>query len=159
VKRFSESREQYRASPLPMLAALMVALAVVAGIPSCKESSGPDLDTSVGPGGGQVIVVTDKEFQAEVLEDPGPIILFFHDPKISHSTDVEGIFGQLGAEWGVRVKFCQVNRQDGRRAAQRMGVSGYPAVMLWRDQEIANAMVGGIDEKVLRYMVKDALNQ
>ncbi len=70
-------------------------------------------------------------FQQEVLDSPGLIVVDFWSPKCEPCMELKPHLEQLAAKH-PEVKFCQLNIIPNRRTALNQKVFGLPAVVFYR---------------------------
>lgn len=83
--------------------------------------------------------VTDHDFQQQVVEHPGAVLVDFYTPSCAPCRVMAPVLEAICAERGAALKIVKVNAADHGQRAVALGVRGVPTFVLFsRGQPIAS---------------------
>ena len=88
-----------------------------------------------------VMEVNDTNFNEEVLEVDKPVLVDFYAPWCAPCRLAEPVLEEL-AEERQDIKIVKLNVDENPETAQKYGVMSIPTVILFKDGEIVDQMVG-----------------
>jgi thioredoxin 1 len=91
--------------------------------------------------GQNVNVFTDDNFDSEVLRASGPVLVDFWAPWCGPCRQISPMIDELAGE-NPDVKIGKMNIDDSPMTPQRYGVSSIPTLMIFRDGQVADMIVG-----------------
>ena len=109
---------------------------------------------------GSYIDVSDGSFEAEVLQSDIPVLVDFWAPWCGPCRAIAPHVEALAQEYAGRVKVAKVNVDSNQRFATQYGVRGIPALLVFKNGELANQIAGvppGNPLKGLRDLVDPVL--
>ena len=86
--------------------------------------------------------VGDSDFEREVLQAEGPVVVDFWAPWCGPCRVVGPILSDMADEHGERVKFVKVNVDESPQVQARYSVLSIPTVMLFESGEARDSVVG-----------------
>ncbi len=84
---------------------------------------------------------TDDNFDAEVLQSEGPVLVDFWAPWCGPCRQITPMIEELASE-NPAIKIGKVNIDDNPGAAQRFGISSIPTLLVFKGGEVAESFVG-----------------
>ncbi len=88
--------------------------------------------------------VTDKDFEAVVLQADMPAIVDFWAPWCGPCRLVKPILDKLAADYAGRAKVCSLNVDENIETATKFGISAIPSVLFFhRGKELADKRLIG----------------
>ena len=88
------------------------------------------------------ITLTKTNFEAEVLKSDKPVLVDFWAPWCGPCRMLAPVLAEVAAEKGDKVKIGKVNVDENPELAAQYGISGIPAMLLFKDGKIAATSVG-----------------
>ncbi|MGE5653390.1 MAG: thioredoxin TrxA [Bacillota bacterium] len=82
-----------------------------------------------------MIELNKENFEAEVLQHQGPVLVDFWSPKCDPCMALLPDVTKLADEYEGKVKFCKVNVLENRRLAISQKVLGLPTILFFNNGE------------------------
>ena len=96
------------------------------------------------------IIITDEEFEAQVLEAELPVVVDFWAPWCGPCKMVGPILEKLAEEYAGKVLIAKVNTDENQQYAQQYGVQGIPTMIFLNQGQLVHSQVGALPENVLK---------
>ena len=103
------------------------------------------------------ITVTGANFETEVLQSPVPVLLDFWASWCGPCRMVGPFVEQLAKEYSGRLKVGKVNVDEEADLAGRHGIVSIPTLVVYKDGQIANQVVGALPKQNIETLFKDLL--
>ena len=94
--------------------------------------------------------VTDGNFDQEVAKSDKPVVVDFWAPWCRPCQILEPTVEKLAEDYKGRVKFCKVNVDESREVARKYQVMSIPMLLLFKDGQPVDQIVGAVAESKLR---------
>ena len=88
--------------------------------------------------------VSDATFKADVLEADVPVLVDFWAPWCGPCRSIAPVIEELAGEYAGRAKFVKVNVDDHQGTAATYGVRSIPNLILFKDGQVAQQIVGAV---------------
>jgi thioredoxin 1 len=105
---------------------------------------------------GKLTDVTDANFQDEVLEADGPVLVDFWAPWCGPCRVVHPILEEIDAE-REDLKVVSINTDENQQTTARYEVLSIPTLILFKDGEIAKKVIGAMPKRRLEAELEPAL--
>jgi thioredoxin 1 len=93
--------------------------------------------------------VTTASFQADVLSSSKPVLVDFWAEWCGSCRQVSPILDQIATEYADKIEIVKVNVDNEPGLAQQYGVTGIPALQVFKDGQLVKAMVGAKPKQIL----------
>lgn len=106
---------------------------------------------------GGVMVFTESNWQAEVLNSDKPVVVDFWAPWCGPCRIIAPIIEELAMELGDRVKFGKLNTDENPNIAMRYGIRAIPTIMLFKNGDVVDTRIGVQPKEALKQMINSHL--
>lgn len=91
---------------------------------------------------GNVLELTDSNFETAVLKSDKPVLVDFWAVWCGPCRQVAPIVEALAGKWGDRVSVAKLNVDDFGSIAERYGIMSIPTLMLFKGGQVVERIVG-----------------
>jgi len=105
----------------------------------------------------KVLHVTDASFEQEVMKAPTAVLIDFWAPWCGPCKAIGPIVDELAGEYADRLKVVKINVDDNPQTPSRFGVRGIPNLVIVRDGQVKEQIVGAVPKARLVKAVDDAI--
>ncbi len=105
-------------------------------------------------GEGHPVDITDETFSREVLSYAGSVLMDLWAPWCAPCRTIGPILEELAAKYAGGVKVVKLNVDENPLTASKYDVSNIPTMLLFKDGELANRLVGVLPkEEIERHLL------
>ncbi|HEV3086664.1 MAG TPA: thioredoxin [Candidatus Elarobacter sp.] len=94
--------------------------------------------------------VTESTFPVLVLGSDKPVLVDFWAPWCGPCRMLSPIVEKVSNDMGDRVRFLKMNTDENPSTAGKYGISGIPALLLYKGGEVVDRIVGFVPEQQVR---------
>ncbi len=91
-----------------------------------------------------VIIITDAEFETQVLQASQPVLVYFWAPWCGPCRLMAPVMETVAADYGDRLKVIKMEVDPNPATVKKYSVEGVPAFMVFQSGEVVAAMEGAI---------------
>ena len=104
-----------------------------------------------------VVTFTDENFQSEVLGSKEPVLVDFWAAWCGPCRNIAPLVDQLAAEYKGKLKVGKLDVDAHQNVPQKYNVLSIPTLLLFKNGQVADQVVGSVPKATLDAMVKRAI--
>lgn len=101
-----------------------------------------------------VVVLTDVNFETEVLKSDIPVLVDFWAAWCGPCKQIAPVIDELAKEYQGKVKVGKLDTEENNNIPAKFGITAIPTIIIFKNGNIANKMIGVKSRKDL----KDAID-
>jgi len=105
-----------------------------------------------------LLQLSDDAFEEEVLRSAVPVLIDFWAPWCAPCRAIAPVVEDLANEYAGKIKVVKMNVDDNPQTPARYGVRGIPNLILFKDGEVKDQIVGAVPKAKLTQAIDDALS-
>ncbi len=108
---------------------------------------------------GNILEVTDSNFDKEVLQAPVPVLVDFWAEWCGPCRMLAPTVETLAKEYEGKVKVAKVNVDENMATATRYGIQGIPTLLLFKSGQVREQLVGMQPKSAVERAINKHLSQ
>ena len=101
--------------------------------------------------------VTDADFDSQVLQAGGPVVVDFWAEWCGPCKMIAPTLDEIQASMGEKVKIVKLNVDENPATAQKYGVMSIPTLMVFKGGQLASRQVGAAPKAKLEQWINSAI--
>ena len=106
---------------------------------------------------GNVVELSDQNFQTEVLQSSQPVLVDFWAPWCGPCRLIAPVVEQLADENAASLKVAKVNIDESPNIAASLGISSIPTIMIFKNGQVVDRFVGMQPKTRLQNAIEEAI--
>ena len=106
---------------------------------------------------GNVLHVTDQNFDAEVLKSSQPVLVDFWAAWCGPCRMIAPTVEALASEYAGKAKVAKVNVDENQSTPAQYNIRGIPTLLLFKDGQVREQLVGAASRDVIENLIKKHL--
>ncbi len=96
------------------------------------------------------VIITDANFQSEVIKSPLPVLLDCWAPWCGPCQMVGPIMEELAKEWKGKIRIGKLNVDENQIISGRYGIKSIPMFLVFDNGKLVNTLVGALPKNAFK---------
>ncbi len=101
--------------------------------------------------------VTDQSFETDVLQSSNPVLVDFWAAWCAPCRMLSPTIDQIAQDFAGRAKVVKLNVDDNRETSAKYGIRGIPTLLLFKDGELRDQVVGATSRENIARLIENQL--
>ena len=101
--------------------------------------------------------VTDQSFETDVLQSSNPVLVDFWAAWCAPCRMLSPTIDQIAQDFAGRAKVVKLNVDDNRETSAKYGIGGIRTVLLFKDGELRDQVVGATSRENIARLIENQL--
>ncbi|MHC1727871.1 MAG: thioredoxin [Syntrophobacteraceae bacterium] len=93
---------------------------------------------------GNIIEVTDSNFEQEVLQSDLPVLVDFWAPWCGPCRAIAPVVEELSADYGAKLKVAKCNVDDNPKVPGKFGIRAIPTLIIFKGGSVSEQITGAV---------------
>jgi thioredoxin 2 len=122
--------------------------------PLCGKCRAP---LGISRGADKPVKVTDQSFQAQVLSEPGAVLVDCWAPWCGPCRMVGPVLDELASEYAGRIKIAKLNVDENPKTASQYGVRSIPTLLFFQGGKLVDTRIGALPKQEIESRLRGIL--
>jgi thioredoxin 1 len=104
----------------------------------------------------KVMELSDENFEEEVLKESKPVLVDFWAVWCAPCRMIAPVIDEIAETYGGKIKVGKVNVDDNSKIPNQYGIRSIPTVMLFKDGQVAEQVIGANAAEIKRIVEQNA---
>jgi len=105
----------------------------------------------------KVVQLSDSSFESEVNQSTVPVLVDFWASWCAPCKAIAPVIDQLADAFDGKAKICKLNVDENPATPGQFGVRGIPTMILFKDGQVVDQVVGAVPKNQLEGMINKAI--
>lgn len=106
---------------------------------------------------GEMIAANEADFEEVVLKSDLPVLVDYWAEWCGPCKALAPILNELATEYDGEVKFVKLDIDENQAIAQKYGIRGIPTMMIFKEGEIKETLVGALPKNKIIEFIDDSI--
>ncbi|HUM82801.1 MAG TPA: thioredoxin [Lachnospiraceae bacterium] len=102
-------------------------------------------------------VLTDENFDSEVLASELPVIVDFWAEWCGPCKMMRPVFEQMAGKYSDKIKFCSLNVDESAGIPAKFGIRGIPTFLFFKEGKVVKTVVGSMPPAEFEEKIKQEI--
>lgn len=103
------------------------------------------------------VSISDQTFSREVLNFPGPVVVFYWAPWCGHCQRMIPVFDQIASEYSGKLKFTKLVLDQNPVTGSQYGIQSVPTLLFFKGGKQVNRVVGALPKEEINRQLQTLL--
>ncbi|RLA82475.1 MAG: thioredoxin [Deltaproteobacteria bacterium] len=104
-----------------------------------------------------IVILTDENFDKEVGQSDVPVLVDFWASWCGPCQILAPVIEKIAEEYKGKCKVAKLNVDDNPNITMRFGIRSIPTLILFKDGQVVDKIVGAVSKDVIENLIKKAL--
>ena len=100
------------------------------------------------------VIVTDKNFEEEILKSDLPVLVDFWAEWCAPCKMVAPAVEEIAEAYDGKIKVCKLNVDEGQATASEYGIMSIPTLAIFKNGEVVDKIVGAVPKEAIEEKIK-----
>jgi len=106
---------------------------------------------------GNIIEVTDNNFEQEVLKSDLPILVYFWAPWCGPCRAIAPVIEELSTNYKSRLKVAKCNVDDNPKMPGKCGIRAIPTLLIFKGGNVREQITGAVAQSQISAAIKNVV--